>query len=47
MDLGLTEKVRPLVEKVRAMIESDIEPLNQEYHDEIGKHPSGDRFKTY
>ena len=45
MDLGLTEKVRPLVEKVRAMIESDIEPLNQEYHDEIGKHPSGDRFK--
>jgi acyl-CoA dehydrogenase len=45
MDLGLTDKVRPLVEKVREMIENEIEPLNQEYHEEVGKHPSGDRFK--
>ena len=44
MDLGPTERVRPLVEAVRGMIEDEIAPLEAEYHDEIGAHPSGDRF---
>ena len=35
MDLGVTEKVKPLIEKVRTMIENDIEPLDQEYHEEV------------
>ena len=45
MDLGMTERVRPLVEKVRRMVEDDIAPLDAEYHAEVGKHPSGDRFQ--
>ena len=44
MDLGPTEKVRPLVEAVRRMVEDEIAPLEAEYHAEIGRHPSGDRF---
>jgi len=42
MDLGMTPKVKPLVEKVRAMIRTDIMPLEEEYEAEIGK--GGDRF---
>ncbi|MFY0690571.1 MAG: acyl-CoA dehydrogenase family protein [Paracoccaceae bacterium] len=45
MDLGLTEKVRPLVEQVREMVSNDIAPLDAEYEAEVGKHPSGDRFR--
>ncbi len=45
MDLGITDRVRPLIEAVRRMIEEDIEPLDAEYHAEVGKHPSGDRFQ--
>ncbi|MBD3680199.1 MAG: acyl-CoA dehydrogenase family protein [Rhodobacteraceae bacterium] len=45
MDLGVTDKVRPLIEKVRAMVENEIAPLNAEYEAEVGKHPTGDRFK--
>ncbi|MFC2967277.1 acyl-CoA dehydrogenase family protein [Acidimangrovimonas pyrenivorans] len=45
MDLGMTSKVRPLVEKVRAMVETEIAPLNEEFEAEVGRHPSGDRFK--
>ncbi|MCC1491671.1 acyl-CoA dehydrogenase family protein [Cognatishimia sp. F0-27] len=45
MDLGMTERVRPLVEQVRRMIEEEIAPLDAEFHAEVGKHPSGDRFK--
>jgi len=45
MDLGLTEKVRPLVEAVRSMVRDEIAPLDAEYHAEVGKHPSGDRFQ--
>ena len=45
MDLGLTERVKPLVAQVRRMIETDIAPLDAEFHAEVGKHPSGDRFK--
>lgn len=44
MDLGMTDKVRPLVEKVRTMVDTEIAPLEQAYHAEIGTHPSGDRF---
>ncbi|MGH1330932.1 MAG: acyl-CoA dehydrogenase family protein [Paracoccaceae bacterium] len=45
MDLGVTEKVRPLIEQVRNMVENDIAPLDHEYHAEIGNNPEGDRFK--
>ncbi|MCV0425578.1 MAG: acyl-CoA dehydrogenase family protein [Roseibium sp.] len=44
MDLGITDRVRPLIEKVRHMVETEIEPLDAEYHREVGKHASGDRF---
>lgn len=43
MDLGLTEKVRPLVGKVREMVRNEIIPLDAEYHSEVGK--AGDRFQ--
>lgn len=45
MDLGITDKVRPLLEQVRKMIAEEIEPLNDAFFAEVGKHPSGDRFK--
>ena len=45
MDLGMTERVRPLVAQVRRMIEDEIAPLDREFHAEVGKHPSGDRFR--
>ncbi|MGV2973897.1 acyl-CoA dehydrogenase family protein [Roseibium alexandrii] len=44
MDLGVTDRVRPLIEQVRRMAETEIAPLDAEYHEEVGKHPSGDRF---
>ncbi len=43
MDLGMTAKVKPLVEKVRAMVRDEIMPLEHEYEAEVGK---GDRW-TY
>ena len=45
MDLGVTDKVRPLIDKVRRMVEDEIAPLDAEFHAEVGKHPSGDRFR--
>jgi acyl-CoA dehydrogenase len=45
MDLGVTDKVRPLLEQVRKMIAEEIEPLNDAFFAEVGKHSSGDRFK--
>lgn len=45
MDLGVTDKVAPLIEKVRDMIENEIAPLDKEFHELVGTHPSGDRFK--
>ena len=45
MDLGITDKVRPLIDKVRRMVEDEIAPLDAEFHAEVGKHPSGDRFQ--
>jgi acyl-CoA dehydrogenase len=43
MELGMTEKVRPLVAAVRAMVRDEIMPLENEYEAEIGR--DGDRFK--
>jgi acyl-CoA dehydrogenase len=43
MDLGLTEKVKPLRDKIRNMVRDEIMPLDAEYHAEVGK--AGDRFK--
>ncbi|MFW2543359.1 acyl-CoA dehydrogenase family protein [Primorskyibacter sp. 2E107] len=45
MDLGMTERVKPLIEAVRRMVEDEIAPLDAEFHHEVGKHPSGDRFQ--
>jgi acyl-CoA dehydrogenase len=45
MDLGMTDRVRVLVDQVRNMVETEIAPLDGEYHAEVGKHPSGDRFQ--
>ena len=45
MDLGVTDKVKPLIDKVRQMVSDDIEPLDQEVHEEVGKHPSGSRWQ--
>ncbi len=43
MNLGMTEKVRPLVAAVRAMVRDDIMPLEEEYEAEVGR--GGDRFQ--
>ncbi len=43
MDLGVTDKVRPLIAAVRAMVRDDIMPLEEEYEAEVGR--EGDRFK--
>ena len=45
MDLVVTDKVKPLIDKVRQMVSDDIEPLDQEFHEEVGKHPSGSRWQ--
>ena len=45
MDLGVTDKVKPLIDKVRQMVSDDIEPLDQEFHEEVGNHPSGSRWQ--
>lgn len=43
MDLGMSERVKPLVEKVRRMMQDEILAADAEYHAEVGK--AGDRFK--
>ena len=43
MNLGMTERVRPLVASVRAMVRDEIMPIEEEYEAEVGR--SGDRFK--
>lgn len=45
MDLGITDRVKPLLDAVRKMVNEDIAPLDSEFHAEVGKHPSGDRFQ--
>ncbi len=42
MDLGVSDKVAPLLAKVRKMVREDILPLEAEYLAEVGK--AGDRF---
>jgi acyl-CoA dehydrogenase len=42
MDLGMSDRVRPLIEKVSAMVMDEIAPLDDEFHAEVGK--AGDRF---
>ncbi|MEQ8655052.1 MAG: acyl-CoA dehydrogenase family protein [Kiloniellales bacterium] len=41
MELGISDKVRPLIEKVRTMVRDEVIPLEAAYEAEIGK---GDRF---
>jgi len=43
MDLGVTDKVRPLIAAVRAMVRDEIIPVEHDYEAEIGK--GGDRFQ--
>ncbi len=45
MDLGITERVAPLIAQVREMVTQEIAPLDREFHAEVGRHPSGDRFR--
>lgn len=42
MDLGVTEKVAPLIRAVREMIETEIKPLEVEFFAQVGA--TGDRF---
>ncbi|MEM6462888.1 MAG: acyl-CoA dehydrogenase family protein [Pseudomonadota bacterium] len=41
MDLGITARVEPVLEKVRTMVRDEILPLDEEYLDEVDK---GDRW---
>jgi len=43
MDLGVSDKVKPIIEEVKHFIDIEIMPMETEYHTEIGK---GDRW-TY
>jgi acyl-CoA dehydrogenase len=43
MNLGITERVRPLIAAVRAMVRDEIMPIEAEYEAEVGR--EGDRFK--
>ena len=40
MDLGISEKLKPILEEVTQFIDIEILPLEQEYHAEVEK---GDR----
>ncbi|NOR63697.1 MAG: acyl-CoA dehydrogenase [Rhodobacteraceae bacterium] len=42
MDLGITDKVAPLIAAVREMVASEIAPLEEDYRSEVGN--AGDRF---
>ena len=35
MDLGVTERVRPLIEAVREMVNDEILPLEAEFYQEV------------
>ena len=45
MDLTLSSKVKDLLAEVTKMVHEDILPLEAEYHREVGKAPSGNRFE--
>ena len=43
MDLGISDKVKPILDEVTHFIDTEILPLEQEFHDEVSV---GDRW-TY
>ncbi|MBL4807250.1 MAG: acyl-CoA dehydrogenase family protein [Rhodobacteraceae bacterium] len=43
MELGISDKVKPLIAAVQSMVNDEIAPLWEEYHSEVGK--TGDRFE--
>ncbi len=43
MSLGMTERLKPLYEAVKDMVQNEILPLEKEFHDEIGK--NGNRWE--
>jgi len=43
MDLGMTNRLKPIHEKVRRMVADEIMPLDEEFLAEVGK--AGDRFQ--
>jgi acyl-CoA dehydrogenase len=43
VNLGMSDKVKPLAAAVRAMVRDEIMPLEEEYEAEVGR--GGDRFK--
>ncbi|MEM9224033.1 MAG: acyl-CoA dehydrogenase family protein [Pseudomonadota bacterium] len=45
MNLGLSEDARAQLEAVRAMVANDVASLDAEFHAEVGKHETGNRFK--
>ncbi len=42
MDLGVSERIRPILEQVKQFITDEVIPVEQEYYEEIGK---GDRWQ--
>ena len=42
MDLGPSDKVRPILKEVKSFIDNEILPLEREYFDEVDK---GDRWQ--
>lgn len=44
MDLGKSERVEGLLAQVRDMVRGEIAEASVEFHEEVGKHPSGNRF---
>ncbi|MEM8753939.1 MAG: acyl-CoA dehydrogenase family protein, partial [Pseudomonadota bacterium] len=41
MDLGVSEKVKPLLEAVEKMLEEKVYPVEEEFENDIGKAPGG------
>ncbi len=41
MNLGVSDKVKPLLEAVGKMLEEKIYPVEEEFESEIGRHPKG------
>ncbi len=42
MELGVSEKIRPILEKVKTFIGEDVIPVEKEYYDEMNV---GDRWQ--
>ena len=41
MDLGVTEKLKPLLEAVKGMVDEKVLPVEEEFFAEVGKAPGG------